>query len=73
MINKYFAAPIVSVLVVVAVYSVVSLWVAVIDNYTLMKTIHDSENVCIAELVSKGIPRRDIVRTDGTCAFVIRY
>lgn len=42
-------------------------------SYTIIKDAYrdySAENKCIAEYVSKGVERRDIVRTKGTCKVI---
>ena len=59
-----------SVLTAVFIYATVTLWVSFVDNYNLMKTLRNSEDICIAHWISQGVERRNIVPSDGTCSII---
>lgn len=54
-----------SVLVMVAIvaYAVPK----AMDSWNVESAKWDSENACIASLVSEGVERSDIIRNDGLC------
>jgi len=42
-----------------------------IKSFVSYQDQYDIQNECIADLVSNGIPRKDITRTENGCAFNI--
>ena len=42
-----------------------------VKSFVMYQDQYDIQNECIAELVSNGIPRKDITRTENGCAFNI--
>jgi hypothetical protein len=68
--NKRFVIPVVSILTPIAVYAIITLWVAALDSYYLTKAHYDSANICTGYWVAQGVERRNIIRTDGICTIV---
>ena len=42
-----------------------------VESFVMYQDQYDIQNECIADLVSNGIPRKDISRTENGCAFNI--
>jgi len=60
-----------AIMVTVGIAAIVVLASEGVKTFTMERAQYELQNACIADLVSNGIPRKDISRTDEGCAFNI--
>jgi len=60
-----------TIMVVAGIAAILVLADTGVKSFVMYQDQYDIQNECIADLISNGIPRKDISRTDEGCAFNI--
>ena len=60
-----------SIMVTAGIAAIMVLADTGVKSFVAYQDQYDIQNECIAELISNGIPRKDISRTENGCAFNI--